>query len=78
MQMDDYLYQKDLSLPLGGKAKKTVTMKDEEWEVLDRTALGTIRVCLDSSVAFNILKEKNNRVRDERISETLRKTLGFE
>ena len=33
-------------------------MKDEEWEVLDRKALGTIRLCLDLSVAFNILKEK--------------------
>ena len=33
-------------------------MKDEEWEVLDRKALGTIRLCLASSVAFNISKEK--------------------
>ena len=33
-------------------------MKDEEWEVLDRNALETIRLCLASSVAFNILKEK--------------------
>ena len=35
-----------------------MAMKDEEWEVLDRKALKTIRLCLDSSVAFNILKEK--------------------
>ena len=33
-------------------------MKDEEWEVLDRNALGTIRLFLASLVAFNILKEK--------------------
>ena len=33
-------------------------MKDDEWEVLDRKALGTIRMCLASSVAFNISKEK--------------------
>ena len=33
-------------------------MKDKEWEVLDRKALGTIRLCLASSVAFNISKEK--------------------
>ena len=33
-------------------------MKDEEWEVLDRKALGTIRLCLDSLVAFNIYKER--------------------
>ena len=33
-------------------------MKDGEWEVLDRKSLGTIRLCLASSVAFNISKEK--------------------
>jgi hypothetical protein len=43
MQMEDYLYQKDLFLPLGGITKKSMAMKDEEWEVLDRKALGTIR-----------------------------------
>ena len=51
MQMEDYLY-----VPLGGKAKQSVAMKDEEWEVLDRKALGTIRMCLASLVAFNISK----------------------
>ena len=55
--MEDYLYQKDLYLPLGGKEKQPVTMKDEELEVLDKKALGAIRLCLDSSVAFNISKE---------------------
>ena len=34
-----------------------MTMKDEEWEVLDRKALGTIRLGLVSLVAFNISKE---------------------
>ena len=58
MQMEDYIYQKDLYFPLGRKEKYLAAMKDEEWEVLDRKALGTIRLCLDSSVAFNILKEK--------------------
>ena len=62
MQMEDYLYQKDLFLPLERKEKQPTTMKDEEWEVLDRKALGTIQLCLDSSVAFNILKEKKQRV----------------
>jgi hypothetical protein len=33
--MEDYLYQKDLFLPLGGIEKKSMAMKDEEWEVLD-------------------------------------------
>ena len=58
MQMEDYLYQKDLYLPLGGKAAKPAAMKDEEWNLLDRKALGTIRLCLAASVAFNISKEK--------------------
>ena len=57
MQMEDYLY-----LSLGKKAKQPAAMKDEEWEVLDRKALGTIRLCLASSVAFNISKKKQQRV----------------
>ena len=56
--MEDYLYQKDLFLPLGGIAKKSTTMKDEEWEVLDRKALGMTRLRLEASMDFNISKEK--------------------
>ena len=33
-------------------------MMDEEWEILDRKALGTIQLCLVASVSFNISKEK--------------------
>jgi hypothetical protein len=61
MQMEDYLYQKDLFLPLGGVAKNSMAMKDEEWEILDRKALGTIRLSLAASVAFNISKEKTTK-----------------
>jgi hypothetical protein len=61
MQMEDYLYQKDLFLPLSGVAKKPAAMKDEEWEILDRKALGTIRLSLATSVAFNISKEKTTK-----------------
>jgi hypothetical protein len=42
VQMENYLYHKDLFLPLGGVAKKPMAMKDEEWEILDKKALGTI------------------------------------
>jgi hypothetical protein len=56
--MEDYLYQKDLFLPLGEIEKKSTAKKDEEREVLDRKALGTIQLSLAASVAFNILKEK--------------------
>ena len=62
MKMEEYMYQKELYMPLGGKAKQTTTMKDEEWEVLDRKALGTIQMFLAPSVAFNISKEKKQRV----------------
>jgi hypothetical protein len=61
MQMEDYLYQKDLFLPFSGVAKKPMAMKDEEWEILDRKALGTIRLSLATSVAFNISKEKTTK-----------------
>ena len=57
MQMEDNLYQNDLYLPLGGKTKQPTIMKDEEWEVLYRNALGTIWLRMSSSVAFNISKE---------------------
>eukprot|EP00253_Pinus_taeda_P029967 PITA_29967 len=57
MQMEYYMYQKDLYLPLGRKTKMLTGMMDEEWNLLDRKALRTIRLCLASSVAFNISKE---------------------
>ena len=46
---------------LGGKTNQLATMKDKEWEVLNRKELGTIRLCNASSVAFNILKEKTTK-----------------
>jgi hypothetical protein len=58
MQMEDYLYHKDLFLPLVGIAKNLATTKDEEWDILDRKALGMIRLSLEASVSFNISKEK--------------------
>ena len=53
MKMEDYMY-----LPLGEKTKQTMAMKDEKWEVIDIEELGTILLFLDSSVNFNISKEK--------------------
>ena len=58
MHIEDYLYQKDLYLPLGGKAMKPESMTDPMWEILDMKALGSIHLCLAASVAFNISKEK--------------------
>ena len=56
--MEYYLYQKYIYLPLGEPTNKLVSMKNEEWEILDRKALRTIRLCLEALVAFNISKEK--------------------
>jgi hypothetical protein len=57
MKMEDYLYQKDLYLSLGGIEHKPMTMKDEEWDVLDRKELGKMWLFLATSVDFNISKE---------------------
>ncbi len=65
IQRDEYLYQKDLYLPIVEKPKdmsdeewvverKPGGMVDAQWMVLDRKALGAIRLSLSKSVAFNI------------------------
>jgi hypothetical protein len=59
--MEYYLYQKDLFLPLGGITKNSMAMKDEEWEVIDRKALGTIQLSLEALVAFNISKANTTK-----------------
>jgi hypothetical protein len=38
-----------------------MAMKDKEWEVLDRKALGTIQMSLTTSMDFNISKEKTTK-----------------
>jgi hypothetical protein len=59
--MEDYLYQKDLFLPLEGISKKLTAMKDKECEGLGKKALGMIRLSMAASVAFNISKEKTTK-----------------
>jgi hypothetical protein len=74
MQMEDYLYQKDLFIPLGGITKKSTDMKDKEWEVLDRNALGMIRLSLAASVDFNISKEKTTKEMMDALTKPYEKT----
>lgn len=58
-QIEDYLYQKDLYRPLLGKEKgKKKDESNEDWDVLDRKALGVVRLSFSKSVTYNILKEK--------------------
>ena len=49
MQIEDYLYGRQLHLPLLGT--KPEAMKAEEWALLDRQVLGVIRLTLSRSVA---------------------------
>ncbi|KAK2990879.1 hypothetical protein RJ640_007600 [Escallonia rubra] len=81
MQVEDYLYQKDLYLPLVGE--KPEAMNVNEWTVLDRKALATVRFSLTPQVAFNISKEKTTAAvmkASEKFSvmndEIRRKTIG--
>ncbi|KAK2982075.1 hypothetical protein RJ640_003200 [Escallonia rubra] len=60
MQVKDYLYQKDLYLLLVGE--KPEAMNANEWTILDRKALATVRLSLTPQVAFNISKEKTATV----------------
>jgi len=56
MKMEDYLYQKDIFLQLIGKEKWSMSMKDKEWEIIDRKSRETIRLFLEASVTFKISK----------------------
>ena len=56
MQIEDYLYPKDLHESLTGVKPKSMT--EEKWKLMDRQALGLIRLTLSRNVAFNIVKEK--------------------
>ena len=56
LQIEDYLYQKDLHEPLTGV--KPESMMAEMWKLKDRQALGLIRLTLSRNVEFNIVKEK--------------------
>ena len=50
------LYGKKLHLSL--LEKKPKTMKDEDWNLLDRQVLGVIQLTLSRSTAHDVVKEK--------------------
>ncbi|XP_020242387.1 uncharacterized protein LOC109820622 [Asparagus officinalis] len=54
MQIEDYLYQKDLFLPLQREAGKPDKMEDDKWKVLDCKALVIIRLNLHQHVTYNV------------------------
>ena len=55
MQIEDYLYQKKLYLPLTGQ--KPTDMGQAKWDLLDRQTLSVIWLTLAKNVAFNIMNE---------------------
>ncbi len=42
MQIEDYLYHKDLWTSLEGKTKNQGSMTNDDWDLLDKKALGSI------------------------------------
>ncbi|GKB57971.1 retrovirus-related pol polyprotein from transposon TNT 1-94 [Tanacetum coccineum] len=56
MQIEDYLYQKKLHEPL--TEAKHIGMKAEDRALLDRQALGAVRLSLAKNVAYNVVNEK--------------------
>ena len=58
MQMEDYLYQKDLWKLLDGKTKNWGSMTNDDWDLLDRKELRGIQLYQAPSVGFNITKVK--------------------
>ena len=56
MQIEDVLYQKKLHEPLSNI--KPEDMKEDDWLLLDRQALGVVRLSLAKNIAFNIASIK--------------------
>ena len=55
MEMEDYLFNKKLHLPMGAKLKG---LDVDELNLLDRQILGVIQLSLSNNVAHNVVKEK--------------------
>ncbi|KAL2228761.1 UNVERIFIED_CONTAM: Retrovirus-related Pol polyprotein from transposon TNT 1-94 [Sesamum indicum] len=58
MQMEAYLYGKDLYEPLVEKSEKT---SDKEWKVLDRKAMSAIILSLSRNVAYHVKGAKSTK-----------------
>jgi hypothetical protein len=58
VKMHDLLVQQGVVKALLGKAKKPVTITDDDWDEMDVRALSAIHLCLADDVLFNIVSEK--------------------
>ena len=59
--MEDILILKDQYLPIEGTTKKPSSMKNEEWNKLNRKAIATICQYLAKNVYFNVSGEKTTK-----------------
>ena len=59
--MEDILILKDQYFPIEGTTKKPSSMKNEEWNKLDRKAIATICQYLVKNVCFNVFEEKTTK-----------------
>ena len=59
------------------KTKKSTAMTDAKWEILDRKAPETVRLCLAASIAFNILKETTTEGLIKALEKLYEKTLDL-
>ena len=75
MQIEDYLYQKDLHEPRLGVKLDTMTL--QQWKLKDRQALGLIRLMLSRNVAINIIKEKTTSDLMKALSNMYEKSLAM-
>ena len=59
--MEDYLHKKYLYLPLSQKSKKSTSMTNAKWDIIDRRALVTIWLCMGMFATFKIPKEMTTK-----------------
>jgi hypothetical protein len=67
---DGRLFISEGSIPtIERSSKEAAAMKDEEWEILDRKALGTIQLSLASVGGFQYFERKDNEGFDGRVGQ---------
>lgn len=75
--MEDLLYCKDLHSPLAGISAKPEKTSDEDWQKIDRKAIGFIRQWLDDSVFHHVSTESTSKSLWEKLESLYeRKTAG--
>lgn len=71
MQIDDYLYSKDLYQPIVTKLKD---MKKEMWKLLDRKTMSVVRLLLSRNISLYLGKAKTKNEMLEILSDMYEKS----